>query len=151
MNTPPVSVLPARPCRERGVSLIEVLVAIVVLSLGMLAMAGLQLSSLRTSQGAILRGQAALLATDMAERMRGNLGDARNYALSLNSSPTGGSNVRERDYSDWVARLRTLPAGTGSIAVNNANNVVTITVQWDDSRAGGATTEQYVLVTRIWN
>jgi hypothetical protein len=35
--------------------------------------------------------------------------------------------------------------------VNNANNVVTITVQWDDSRAGGATTEQYVLVTRIWN
>lgn len=145
------SVSPPNPGqrRQRGVTLIEILVAVVVLSLGLLAMAGLQLSSLRASTGSILRGQAAVLATDMAERMRGNAGDARNYSLALNSNPTGGSTTRERDYADWVARLRNLPAGTGSVAVNG--NDVTITVQWDDSRAGGSTTEQYVLVTRIWN
>jgi type IV pilus assembly protein PilV len=137
--------------RQGGLSMIEVLVAIVIISLGLLGMAGLQASSLRTSQSAFYRAQAAQFANDMAERMRANLGDARNYTLALSASAPTGTTVRDRDRSDWLARVATLPAGDGSIAVDLANNTVTIAVQWDDSRGGGATNANYTLMTRLWN
>src|SRR5215510_11075504 len=70
---------------QRGLSMIEVLVAIVIISLGLLGMAGLQASGLRTSQSAFYRAQAAQFANDMAERMRANLGDARNYTLAMSA------------------------------------------------------------------
>lgn len=136
---------------QHGLSMIEVLVAIVIISLGMLGMAGLQASGLRTSQSAFYRAQAAQFAIDMAEKMRGNLGDSRNYTLSLGASAPTGSTVRDRDRADWLARIATLPAGDGSIAVDTAANTVTIVVQWDDSRGGGATNANYTLVTRLWN
>jgi type IV pilus assembly protein PilV len=136
---------------QRGLSMIEVLVAIVIISLGLLGMAGLQASGLRTSQSAFYRAQAAQFANDMAERMRANLGDARNYTLAMSATAPTGTTVRDRDRADWLARLQTLPSGDGSIAVDVPNNTVTIAVQWDDSRGGGATTANYTLVTRLWN
>jgi type IV pilus assembly protein PilV len=137
--------------RQRGLSLIEVLVAVVIISLGLLGMAGLQASSMRGSQSAVYRAQAVQFAADMAERMRANLGDSRNYALALGASAPTGANVLDLDRADWLARLATLPGGLGSIAIDAVNNIATITVQWDDSRAGGSTTATYTLVTRIWN
>ena len=73
----------ARPCSGRGESphkqhlahgfaLFEVLVSILVLALGMLAAAGLQLSAVRTSQQSSIHTLAMSLASDMADRMRGN-------------------------------------------------------------------------------
>lgn len=137
--------------RQRGLSMIEVLVAIVIISLGLLGMAGLQAASLRGSQSAVYRSQAAQFAADMAERMRGNLGDARNYAIAIGDPVPSGTTVTDLDRADWLARLATLPAGTGGIVVDTVNNVVSITVQWDDSRAGGNAQAQYMLVTRVWN
>jgi type IV pilus assembly protein PilV len=136
---------------QRGLSMIEVLVAVVIISLGLLGMAGLQASGMRTSQSAFYRAQAAQFTNDMAERMRANLGDARNYTLALTATAPTGTSVRDRDRADWLARLATLPAGDGSIAVDLANNTVTIAVQWDDTRAGGAANANYTLVTRLWN
>jgi type IV pilus assembly protein PilV len=135
----------------RGLSMIEVLVAIVIISLGLLGMAGLQASSLRGSQSAVYRGQAVQFAADMAERMRGNLGDARNYAIAIGDPVPSGTSVTDMDRADWLARLATLPGGAGAIGVDTVNNVVSITVQWDDSRAGGNPLAQYTLVTRVWN
>jgi len=136
---------------QRGLSMIEVLVAVVIISLGLLGMAGLQASGMRTSQSAFYRAQAAQFTNDMAERMRANLGDARNYTLALTATAPTGTSVRDRDRADWLARVATLPAGDGSIAVDLANNTVTIAVQWDDTRAGGAANANYTLVTRLWN
>jgi type IV pilus assembly protein PilV len=143
--------LPEMPRRQRGLSLIEVLVAIVIISLGLLGMAGLQASGLRTSQSAFYRAQAAQFANDMAERMRANLGDARNYTLTMAATPPTGTTVMDRDRADWLARLAALPAGDGSIAVDLASNTVTIVVQWDDTRGGGAANANYTLTTRLWN
>lgn len=137
--------------RQRGLSMIEVLVAIVIISLGLLGMAGLQAASLRSSQSAFYRAQAAQLANDMAERMRANLGQATNYGLTLAATAAGCTGVCADDINDWLAKLRTLPAGDGAIAVDTVNEVVTITVQWDDSRGGGAATAAHTLVTRLWN
>lgn len=66
----PPSVAPVRPLR--GYSLTELLVAIVVIAVGALGVAGLQLASSKNSRGALERTIAAILADDMIERMRAN-------------------------------------------------------------------------------
>lgn len=120
--------------RLRGVSLIEVLVAIVVLSIGLLGLAGLQASGLRVGQSSLHRGQAAQLAYDMIDRMRVNVANAVDYNLALAASPSGTS-AAKLDLQDWRLRLQALPGGTGSVAVNGS--AVTIVVQWDDTRGAG--------------
>ena len=145
----------ASPACARGFSLVEVLVAIVVLSIGLLGLAALQVSGLRVGQSSFYRAQAAQLATDMADRMRANFGGARDYDLALNeATPTCSladpPDVRTRncDLAEWRARLRTLPGGNGAVQIDA--DLVTVTVQWDDSRGGGATDQTFELVTRLW-
>ena len=143
-----------RPAAMQGFSLIEVLVAIVVLSVGLLGLAALQVSGLRVGQSSFYRAQAAQFAADMADRMRANLGDARNYTLALTDPTPTGTSIRDRDRAEWRTRLRTLPGGNGAIAIDqdvNNMDVVTITVRWDDSRGGGATDQTFELVTRLWS
>lgn len=67
--------------KERGFTLLEVLVAVLVLSFGLLGLAGLQAASIRANHSAYLRSQATQLAYDMADRMRANISavDAGNY------------------------------------------------------------------------
>jgi len=60
------------PCRQRGVGLIEVLVALLVLAVGFLASGRMQVQSLHESQSAYHRSQARLLLDDMMDRMRNN-------------------------------------------------------------------------------
>lgn len=58
--------------QRRGFSMVECLVALVVLSVGMLGVAGLMLAGLRVAHGAMFRTQAVSLVSDMAERIRAN-------------------------------------------------------------------------------
>ena len=68
--------------RSSGFTLVEVLVAVLVLAIGLLGMAGLQVTGLRNNHTAYLRSQAAVLAYEMGDRMRANklAVDANNYA-----------------------------------------------------------------------
>lgn len=120
---------------QRGVSLIEVLVAIVVLSIGLLGLAGLQASGMRVGQSSIHRSQAAQLAYDMADRIRANLAAVKDYEIALTAAPPTGTTVAKRDLQDWRQRLRALPAGTGAVTLGASD--VTIVVQWDDTRGAG--------------
>ena len=139
------------PVRQRGFSLIEVLVSIVVLSVGLLGLAALQVSGLRVGQSSFYRAQAAQLATDMADRLRANLGAARTCELALaDATPTSPTTTCQRDLAEWRSRLRALPGGTGGVDIDLAQNTVTIIVQWDDSRGGGTTSSSFSLVTRLW-
>jgi type IV pilus assembly protein PilV len=58
--------------KQRGISLVESLVALVVMSVGMLGIASLYVTSLQTSRSALTRAQAINLANDMADRIRAN-------------------------------------------------------------------------------
>jgi type IV pilus assembly protein PilV len=130
------------PSTQRGVSLIEVLVAIVVLSIGLLGLAGLQASGLRVGQSSIHRSQAAQLAYDVVDRIRVNVAHAGLYSHALSdampscsAAPTTGEDVAPCDLRDWRLRLQSLPSGKGSVAVDGTE--VTVVIQWDDTRGAG--------------
>ncbi len=58
---------------ESGFTLLEVLISLLILSFGLLGLAGLQAHSLRNNHSAYLRSQASLLAYDMSDRIRANV------------------------------------------------------------------------------
>jgi type IV pilus assembly protein PilV len=122
---------------EKGFTLIEALVALVVLSVGLLGVAGLQLVGLRGNLSAASRTQANYLADDIIDRMRANYAAARNgeYDVALGATLAGATTAAV-DVQAWVAELGSLPAGQGSVAVNAATSIATVTIQWVDSRGG---------------
>ncbi len=138
--------------RARGFTLIEVLVAILVMSVGLLGVAALQLTSLRANHSSSLRSQATLLAYDIVDRMRANqtAATAGGYDIALAGTSAGGS-VALDDLARWKQNLtNTLPAGRGAVQRTGAGTATkfTITVQWDDSR-GAEAPLAFVMETQI--
>lgn len=73
----------------RGFSLLEVLISLLIFSLGLLGMAGLMVMSVKTNQSAYLRTQASFLAQSMADRIRGNLGRINLYNGAYSAATAG--------------------------------------------------------------
>lgn len=137
--------------KQSGFSMLEVLVTLLIMSVGLLGLAGLTAASMRNNHGAYHRTQAVWLAYDIADRMRANraVALAGGYNLALNASAPTGAAVNQQDLQQWVARLGVLPNGTGSVNVAN-DGALTIIVQWDDTRAsGGAVAQQFQMETRL--
>ena len=118
---------------QRGTTLVETLVALVVLSVGLLGIAALQMASLTNNRGAHLRSQAAVLAYDIADRMRANRNVAMGSGYLVNYGATvAGTTINALDIQAWVAALRnTLPSGQGQITADG--NMMVISVRWTDS------------------
>lgn len=135
--------------RVRGFSLLEMLVALLVLSFGLLGVAGMQAMSLRNNNNAYLRTQANILTYDLADRMRANRVAAINldYNIALGASPSG-AGVALADLTEWKARLATaLTNGDGAVNCT-AVGLCTVIVQWDEVGADGAG-RQLLLSTQI--
>jgi len=126
--------------KSAGFSLLEVLVALLVLSVGLLGLAALQAVALKSNHGAYQRSQATFLAYDIIDRMRANrvLAISGSYNLAMASAPSGSTTLAQQDLVDWMDNFVAvlLPAGDGSIACTTAA-VCTVVVQWDASRQGG--------------
>lgn len=143
--------------RQRGVGLIEVLVAVLVLSFGMLGVAALQATSVRTNQSATMRSLAVSYAYAIADSMRANgaqvASDPSTYNIAANAA-SAGSGQAKTDLEQWKDDLSSsLPNGDGSIAYSAANNQWTITVTWDDaaaSREEAATVKQVQLSVEVF-
>lgn len=120
---------------RRGFTLIEVLIAILVLAVGLLGLAGLQVVSLKTNHNAYLRSQATYLAHDAIERMRANRVAALSGSYDIGYSETAsGASVAKNDLADWKTRLaRELPGGDGAITVS-ASRLALVQIRWDDAR-----------------
>jgi len=125
-----------------GFTLVEVLVTMVILSVGLLGVAALHTASLRNNLDSALRSQASVLAADIADRMRGNRDEALagNYDIAIGATRTvtAGSPLVDRDVKAWKDLLaQALPNGDGSIV--RTGDVFTITVQWGERLRQGET------------
>jgi type IV pilus assembly protein PilV len=123
--------------RQRGMTLIEILVAIVVLSVGLMGLAGLQLKGMQVNQGSTYRSQAAILAQEMAERIRADLTGAGNNTYTVTS---GVPATPSAAMTDWLTRVQMLPGGTATITAPAAGGtpgtqLIDVTVNWVDTRA----------------
>jgi type IV pilus assembly protein PilV len=143
--------------REAGVSLIEVLVALLVVSFGVLAMSGLLTNATRYGKTSEFRAIATLLANDIADRMRANMPGVKggSYALAdayerLDSPPDADPNCTEekpcvgdegaalaaKDLADWRRALYFgLPGGAGYINVKADGTSADVWVAWTDPDA----------------
>ena len=148
--------------KHSGFTLIEVLIAMLVLAVGLLGLAGLQATSLRNNQSAYNRSQATQLAYDIADRMRANAAGIASYTAILPSDATAKPNcltiagcspadMAENDLYEWNCAVAggcendippisaTLPSGEGiEGTIEEAAGVFTITITWDDNRDGDA-------------
>jgi type IV pilus assembly protein PilV len=82
---------------QRGVSIVEALVAFLVLSVGMLGIAGLYLESLRANRTAQNRTLAVQLANDMSDRIRANRSAEAAYAVTLGAVPPAATRICSTD------------------------------------------------------
>ncbi len=152
---------------QRGVSMIEMLITLVILSIGLLGIAGLQSRGQLATQASYTVTQSVTQAYDIMDRIRTNalfavndvvLVGGNGYAVteapssSVDCETTPCSQVALKDYdlAEWYKNLgNTLPLGTGSIAIasSTATTVTyTITIQWTlkevERQEGGEATRQ---------
>ena len=133
-----------RRALTKGFSLVEVLVALLVLAVGLLGMLLLQTRGSQLNQSAYLQSQAMFLAEDIVERMRANVAMVENYDIDFGSeaavgadacddasSPCTAAEMVEADIAQWLADLTDmLPAGDGAVSVGDpSGNLYPVTVQ----------------------
>lgn len=142
----------ALPSHQRGVGLLEVLIAVAVLSIGLLGIAALQANALKNSQSSLNRSQAVMLTYFMFDALRVNRVAAvrGDYNLGKTCSVVNDAgNLISHDQHTW---LRALKEGLGDQdttcgEINCKGNDCVIRIYWDDSRGTGGSTAQ-VLETR---
>jgi type IV pilus assembly protein PilV len=143
-----------------GFSLIEVLVALLITTLGVLGTVSAHLNAIKFNQTSDVRSHATLLAYEIGDRMRANRIAALsgNYNIALDASAPSGtpSTIAQIDLQDWFTALNTrLTTGDGAISRNG--NIFTITVQWDENRisssreadANGTHLQSFVFITEL--
>lgn len=137
---------------QLGSTLVEVLVAVLVMGIGMLGIASLQATSLRNSQSSLERSQAVIATYAIIDAMRANrtMALAGGYNIASTCTVPAGGNLIANDHRDWLQGIQNgLGAGAcGAIACGVAN--CTVTVTWDDSRVtGGSGTQSVITQTRL--
>lgn len=139
----------------RGFTLLEVLIALVVLSVGLLGISAMMNFSLKSNDSAYMRTQAEVLAYNIMDHMRANNVGALNgdynitFGQTVSSPPNclGTANtctpatLAQYDLNQWKQNLASanggLPCGDGQVTLVSNNGVyeITVIIQWDDSRA----------------
>lgn len=129
---------------QAGVGLIEVLVSLLVLSIGLLGLAALQAQSLRFTTDAYLRSQATVLASDIIDRIRANRDNVATYVAAdlsdLNDDrddcdPTLAT--VDNDLQCWLLDVSdALPGALPTIAANASDaDFIDVTMSWPDREA----------------
>lgn len=144
--------------RQTGFTLIEVLIAVIVLGVGLLGIAALQANALKANHSALQRSQAVMLAYFMLDAMRANreAALAGNYDLGSTSSTActapSGSTLVAHDQAAWINALKNALGNVNTTCgmIDCANNGdCTVQIYWDDSRAGGSGAQVLEIRSRL--
>ena len=144
-----------RPFRyhQAGFTLIEVMIALVIFTVALLGLAGLQAASLRDNQLAYLNTVAVQLARDMGERIRANPeaaaagaylvdninGSAAAPSVDCYSGSCTAADIAATDAYEWLTTIeKRLPTGKGRVTASGG--LLTVTVMWDQERNGASGT-----------
>lgn len=123
--------------KQQGFSLLEVMVTIVILSLGLLGISALIANSIKYNQSAYARTQATLFASQIIDEMRAN----RSVAVGATSSPyavplhsTAAPSGAPAEVVAWFSEISAaFPSAKGGIVYDSTSKLFTVTVEWDDS------------------
>ena len=143
---------------QSGVGLIEVLVAVLVLSIGYIGVAALQARSLSTNNSAMSRSLATVASYSILDAMRADLTNAVGGSynglspVKASACPAASGGLANAQVSQWC-KTQLVPLGTSTVGTINCTAATgtttaycTVTVQFDDSRAGlGGSTNQQVV------
>ncbi|HOV56728.1 MAG TPA: type IV pilus modification protein PilV [Rhodanobacteraceae bacterium] len=149
--------------RSRGFTLLEVLVAVLIFSLGLVGLAGLMVISVKTNQSAYLRTQAGFVAQSIADRIRLNrAAGPQNYngtysQATVAGDPCAGASpctpaavvTRDTRYV-WSNQIASLPNASGTVNCVGAlrdptliaspfTGQCTVTITWDEASLGKGT------------
>ncbi|MEH6357812.1 MAG: type IV pilus modification protein PilV [Pseudomonadales bacterium] len=139
---------------ERGFTLLELLIATLVLAVGLLGLATMQAQGLKSNNSAEARTEATFMAMDIMDRMRANQNGvaAGSYAINTGTVPAdpGCNNTCTavqrpgQDLYDWTDLIsRQLGGGannTWRAVIAPTGGVFMVTIMWDDQRTGTITT-----------
>ena len=161
---------------QQGVSLIELMITMLVLGVGLIGVASLQLHAIQANQNSMQRSQAVNLTYDIIDRLRANreqaldsdlyltsrAGDprfnAQNFTVQGNcinnfaNDPV--ASFETNDLNSWINSLRcTLPQAQAQI-LRDANNTFTIAIRWDSTALEGGLdgsddTEEFITRTQL--
>ena len=152
-----------RATRPRGVSLLEVLVALLVVSLGLLAMAGLLGTASRFGKTSEFRAAATLLAQDITDRLRANLKAAQDGHYNLAATELADAlpeaaaacampqactpaELAAIDLAEWQATLfHSLPRGTGHLQFSG--ETADLWIAWQDPASVEGDTDKTQFLT----
>ncbi|MBJ6978785.1 type IV pilus modification protein PilV [Luteimonas sp. MC1782] len=131
---------------ERGASLIEVLVAVLIMAIGLLGIAAMQTAALRNNQSALERSQAVIQTYAILDAMRANrdqaLAGAYNMGALTCAVPAAVGTLAQNDVNAWMQSIHdTLGTDACGQVTCPANSPCQVTVRWNDIRAtdGGIT------------
>ncbi len=152
--------------QQTGISLIEVMVAVLIMAVGILGMVGLQVTSLQLNRGALMRAEAMQLGNDILDRVRANptgsyddIGFDDDPPTSNNcvTNPCSTSQMADYDVAQWKCSINSvdidgdtyaicstlgitgsLPAGAGAIDITD--EVTTVQVRWESGSEGQTST-----------
>ncbi len=129
-----------RPHRASGVTLIEVLVATMILAVGLLGLAALLGNAMQSNQHASARTQAVFLASDLMDRMRANKSNSEDYVSAFMEdppecerdwTPSASADMATNDLSEWRNQISCyLPDGNADI--RGADDRYTVRIRWHD-------------------
>lgn len=148
--------------RQAGVGLIEVLVAVLILSIAFLGVAALQARSLSTTNSAMARSLATIASYSILDAMRADIASARaggynrtgSSALTANACPDPTGSMANVQLGQWCTQLAqglgAAASTTGQVSCTDTGVTAncTVTITFDDSRAGTGGSNVQTVATR---
>lgn len=124
--------------RESGASLLEILIAVLILAIGLLGIAALQAVTLRNLQGSSDRSVAVIQAYAIFDMMRGNVGPGEAVGYNTGGyvceAPPGGDR-EDVDVATWITQMQGAMGPTACGAIQcTAGDECTVRIRWSEER-----------------